>query len=136
MKLANLTSALKALDVTKATGLDGITPRILKITAETVAPTLLDIINVSLINSQYPETLKLAKIKPIHKGGTRSDPSNYRPISVLQVASKIIEKTYYKTLICLSKQVRYFTQISVWVQEKPFMQYSIIKFVRQMVEKY
>ena len=49
MKLANLTSALKALDVTKATGLDGITPRILKTTAETVAPTLLDIINVSLM---------------------------------------------------------------------------------------
>ena len=45
-------------------------------------------------------------------------------------------KTYYKTLIRLSKQVRYFTQISVWIQEKPFMQYSIIKFVRQMVEKY
>ena len=85
MKLANLTSALKALDVTKATGLGGITPRILKTTAETVAPTLLDIINVSLINGQFPETLKLTKIKPIHKGGTRSDSSNYPPISVLPV---------------------------------------------------
>ena len=98
MKLANLTSALRALDVTKATGLDGITPRILKTTAETVSPTLLDIINVSLINGQFPETLKLAKVKPIHKGGTRSDPSNYRPISVLPVISKIIEKHITKHL--------------------------------------
>ena len=68
MTLANLTSALKALDVTKATGLDGITHRILKTRAETVAPTLLDIINVILIDGQFPETLKLAKIKPILKG--------------------------------------------------------------------
>ena len=43
MKLADLTSALKSLDVTIATGLDGITPRTLKTSAETVVPTLLDI---------------------------------------------------------------------------------------------
>ena len=98
MKLANLTSALKAFDVTNATGLDGITQRILKITAETVTQALLDIINVSLINGKFPETLKLAKIKPIHKGGTRSDPSNYRPISVFPVISKIIEKHITKHL--------------------------------------
>ena len=47
----------------------------LKTSAEIVAQTLLEIINVSLLNGQFPE----AKIKPIHKGGPKSDPSNYRP---------------------------------------------------------
>ena len=50
------------------------------------------IINTSLQNGQFPEPLKIAKLKPIHKGGPKSDPSNYRPISVLPVLSKIIEK--------------------------------------------
>ena len=40
MKMTNLITSLKSLDLTKATGLDGITPRILKTSAETVAPTL------------------------------------------------------------------------------------------------
>ena len=41
MKLTDLISTMKSLDVTKATGLDGLTPKILKTSAEIVAPTLL-----------------------------------------------------------------------------------------------
>ena len=41
---------------------------------------------------------KIAKIFPIHKGGPTDDPSNYRPISVLPVLSKIIEKHVTKHL--------------------------------------
>ena len=104
MKMTNLITSLKSLDVTKATGLDCITPRILKTSAEAVAPTLLEIINLSLINGKFPESLKLAKIKPIHKGGTKSDPSNYRPISVLPVLSKIVEKHVTKHLFAYLKK--------------------------------
>ena len=82
MKLSDL---IKSLDVTKATGLDGFTPQILKTSAEIIAPALLKIINISLLNGQFPESFKLAKIKPIHKGGPKSDPSNYRPIPVFLV---------------------------------------------------
>ena len=63
-----------------------------KTSAEAVAPTLLEIINLSLMNGKFSESLKLAKIKSIHKGCTKSDPSNYHPISVLPVISKIVEK--------------------------------------------
>ena len=87
-----------------STGLDGITPRILKTSAEAVAPILLEIINLSLTNGQFPESLKLAKIKPIHKGGPKSDPSNYRPISVLPVISKIVEKHVTKHLFAYLKK--------------------------------
>lgn len=57
MKLADLKSALKSLDVTKATGLDGITPKILKASAEVVSPVLLKIINISIQNGQFPDSL-------------------------------------------------------------------------------
>ena len=68
MKLTDLITCMNSLDVTKATGLDGLTPKILKKSAEVVAPTLLKIINISFINGQFPETLKKAKLNPIHKG--------------------------------------------------------------------
>ena len=79
-------------NATKASGLNGLTPEILKTPAEIIVPALLKIINISLLNGQNPESFKLAKIKPIHKGGPKSDPSNYRPISVIPVLSNIIEK--------------------------------------------
>ena len=110
--MTNLITSLKSLDVTKATGLDGITPRILKTSAEAVAPTLLETINLSLIDGKFPESLKLAKIKPIHKGGTESDPSNYRPISVLPVISKIVEKHVTKHLFAYLKSMTFYTSLS------------------------
>ena len=98
MKLSDLITAMKPLDMTKATGLDGLTPKILKSSLEIIAPAILKFINISLLNGQLPESFKLAKIKPIHKGGPKSDPSNYRPISVIPVLSTIIEKHITKHL--------------------------------------
>jgi hypothetical protein len=42
--------------------------------------------------------LKLSKIKPIPKGGNKSDIQNYRPISILSVFSKILGKVMYMRL--------------------------------------
>ena len=102
MKYCELISIVNSLDVTKVTGLDGITARILKSAATIVCPTLLKIINSSFKTGVFPDSLKLAKILPIHKGGSKSDPSNYRPISILSVLSKIIEKHVTKHLFAYS----------------------------------
>ena len=92
LKPSDLISTIKALDVTKATGLDGLSAKILKTLVDIVAPSLLKIVNISLLQGRFPKSLKIAKINPIHKGGQKSDPSNYRPISVLPILSKVIEK--------------------------------------------
>ena len=47
----------------------------------------------------FPEKLKFSLIKPIYKSGDKSSPSNYRPISLLPVFSKIFEKVIYQRLI-------------------------------------
>ena len=60
--------------------------------ASTIAPTLLNIINLSFEEGHFPDILKIAKLFPIHKAGAKQDPSNYRPMSILPVLSKIIEK--------------------------------------------
>jgi len=46
----------------------------------------------------YPERLKFSLIKPIYKSGDKSSLSNYRPISLLPVFSKILEKVIHKRL--------------------------------------
>ena len=49
-------------------------------------------------NSKFPDDWKKAKITPIFKSGDKSNVGNYRPISVLPVISKIIERTVHNQL--------------------------------------
>ena len=54
-----------------------------------------DIVNRSFLEGVFPSNLKNAKVVPVHKGGSRVDIENYRPISLLSAFSKIFEKVMY-----------------------------------------
>ena len=56
------------------------------------------IINQSFITGIYPKALKISKVIPIHKNGVTSDLNNYRPISLLSIFDKIMEKLMHKQL--------------------------------------
>ena len=89
---------LKTIVVGKATGLDKIPNRLLKIVAGVVAPSLTGIFNQSLLTGIFPSDWKLAKVSPIFKNGSKSDLNNYRPISVIPAVAKIFEKIVYDQL--------------------------------------
>ena len=78
---------LKDLKVKKATGLDGISARFLKDGASVIAAT-----NVSLSTGIVPCDWKMARVVPLYKSGGHESMDNYRPISILPVMSKIMEK--------------------------------------------
>lgn len=46
----------------------------------------------------FPNSLKVARVTPIYKSGCKTDPGNYRPISVLPVIAKIFERILYNRL--------------------------------------
>ena len=98
MKLNDLLSIINSLDPNKATGLDGISAKLLKSSVHVICPSLLEIINLSISSGVFPNSLKIAKVNPIHKTGAKDDPANKRPISILSVLSKIIEKHITKHL--------------------------------------
>ena len=89
---------LSALNPNKATGHDKIPPRFLRDSAVTIAPLITHIINLSIKQGQVPQDFKLAKVTPLHKKGSKLDPGNYRPISILSAISKIIEKIVYEQI--------------------------------------
>ena len=74
---------IAGLKTNKATGLDQIPARALKVGASVVSQPLTHILNSSLSLGIFPDKWKLAKVVPIYKSDDRSDRGNYRPISIL-----------------------------------------------------
>ena len=78
-----------------SSGIDGISPKLLKYCAESVVDPLTIIINRSTAAGLFPDSLKVAKVIPIYKEGDREVFSDYRPISFLPVLGKIYERVIY-----------------------------------------
>ena len=90
---------LRALRRNKATGLDQLPPGLLKDCAAHISGPLCHILNLSIKSSTVPNIWKAAKVTPIFKSGNHELPENYRPISMLPVLSKILEKAVHRQLI-------------------------------------
>lgn len=85
-------------DSSKATGTDSIGPRLLKLAAPYIADDITFICNHSINTSTFPNKWKEAKVSPLYKNGAHDDVNNYRPISVLPILSKILEKHVHDSL--------------------------------------
>ena len=87
---------VKNIDQNKASGPDGISPRILKEAGLSIVPSLTRLIKLSLQQRKVPMLWKRANVTPIHKKDDKDQLNNYRPISLLPVASKILECIVFK----------------------------------------
>ena len=90
---------LSGLSSNKATGLDKISCKIIKIAALVIADSLTYIFNQPIALSSFPDKWKMARVIPLYnKSGHRNIPGNYRPISILPTISKIMERILYNQL--------------------------------------
>ena len=89
---------LSTLDISNATGLDGVGPRLLKLSSGIITKSLTFIANTCISSITFPSICKQAKVSPLQKGGARDEINNYRTISVLPTLSKLLEKFVQKHL--------------------------------------
>jgi len=82
---------LPELKIHKATGSDSISPRLLREVADIIAPALTRIYQASLDTGTVPTDWRTANIVPIFKKGDKSKASNYRPVSLTAICSKMLE---------------------------------------------
>ena len=82
----------------KSSGFDGITTKMLKMSIHALKPHITCLFNMIIKNNNFPDFWKISTITPILKSGDKTDPNNYRPISVLSVLSKVCEKHLFNEI--------------------------------------
>ena len=83
------------LSNSKSPGVDNIDVKLIKTAASVICYSLAYICNLSLATSVFPSEWKKAKVIPVFKSGSKTNVGNYRPISVLSIVSKVIERAVH-----------------------------------------
>ena len=122
------------LEPSKATGLDGLGPRVLKMAASVISPSITLLVNKSIATGIFPAQLKQAKVLPVYKGGTKSDPSNYRPISILLTVSKIFEKHINTHLMGFLNKYKLLHESQSGFRHKHSCQTALVKLINSWTE--
>lgn len=86
------------LNPSKSSGCDDISPRVVKSCINFFVEPLTYIFNQSLCHGIIPDKLKISKVIPIFKKGDRNEMTNYRPIAVIPIFAKLLEKLIHKRL--------------------------------------
>ena len=94
----NVQEALNTLNEVKATGPDGISAKLLRMTSSAIAASLTSLFNASLESGRFPDSLKEANITPVFKRGDKQIVGNYRPISIIPTIAKVFETLVHSQL--------------------------------------
>ena len=87
---------LNSLNTKKSNDVFGISPKMIKIAAENLKKHISVIFNYSIPQSVFPSKFKIGLIQPIYKNKSKTMCSNYQPISILPIISKVFEKLMHK----------------------------------------
>ena len=106
----SILTILKATQVSKAAGIDNLSGRFLKDGAKVLSKPISDFCNLSITCEKFPDPCKVAELKPLYKKGSVTEPCNYRPISLLPLLSKVIEKVIHdQTSTFLNSKILLYT---------------------------
>ena len=99
MTVTDVYNALKSLKQSGIHDLDGLDTKIVRLAAPIITNTLTYVFNLCITKSTFPNAFKIAKVIPLYKSGDSSNPSNYRPVSIVSVLAKPLEKHINKHLL-------------------------------------
>ena len=122
----------KALNISKAAGPDGIRPRVLKELSSELAHILTLLFKASLHQQSLPDIWKHANISPVYKKGDKTNPPNYRPVSLTCISCKLFELIFCNNLNQHLKRNNILYPLQHGFREKHNCETQLIEFVHDI----
>ena len=120
------------LDPNKSSGPCSVPIKLLKIASSIIIGPLCVILNNSFSTGIFPDAMKIAKIIPIHKAGSTQGINNYRPISLLSIFSKIIERLMHRRLYAFLEHHKVLFESQFGFRKDKSTQHSLIEIVEEI----
>ena len=136
VSIEELEKAFSTLKINKACGFDDINPNIVKVSYEELKIPLFHICKNSLDFGIYPDEMKIAKIKPLYKSGDSDIVSNYRPISILPVFSKLLERIMYNRVYKHITKNNLLYEKQLGFQNNCSTEYAILQLTKEIHESF
>ena len=136
--LDEISKIIKSMKNKKSTGHDGINNEILKCCSPVIEPYLVEAFNDSIQCGIFPDCLKVAKVIALYKKGDRTNPENYRPISLLPSLSKVFEKILLKRMTKFCNKYQILSKNQYGFRQKYSCTYAIAhitELMRQAIDK-
>lgn len=127
-------SIITNLKSDSASGWDNIPTKFVKLAKTELAPIINHLCVLCSNRGVFPQSLKRAIVHPIYKSGARDDINNYRPISVLTVISKIIEKNINKRLLDFINKYNILSDAQFGFREKRSIEDAILTLTGNIVD--
>ena len=99
VEIRDVVLILRSIKSSKVAGFDNISGSLIRDAADELAAPIAFLVDFSFQSGVFPTAEKIAKVTPLYKSSDRSSLGNYRPISVLNIASKVIKRIAYKQLM-------------------------------------
>ena len=109
IELKGIRDAFASIKTAKSFGIDNISSYFMKLALPFIENSLAVLFNTSIETSQFPDSWKVARVTPVFKDGGKTEKSNYRPISVLPVISRLFEKLVFEQLYDFMEENGHFT---------------------------
>ena len=90
---------ISSLNSSSAFGLDQIDTSIIKLIKTEILPAVTHVINLSISTRKFPTAWKKSKVVPLHKKEDPLNPKNYRPVAIVPILSKILERVIFNQVI-------------------------------------
>ena len=107
--------------------------KLIKCVSDALTTPLTKLINESFESGFYPNMLKYAKVVPIHKAKSTEELTNYRPVSLLPIFNKILEKLMHTRLISFLEKHNIIFEHPFGFQKKKSTSLAILDLYNQLV---
>ena len=129
IKEVDVYKEVATINIKKSSGFSGINSQVLQEAFRALIPELTDIFNMSIQTPTFPNSCKCGKVIPIPKTGDLCKVENYRPISLLPLPGKILEKIIHTQLETELESSDFFTNYQHGFRKNRSTTHAILQLI-------